>query len=257
MDEYEVIYSLTCHESPDCVVDLLKNIRYYNRTVNYAVVIKMNNAMYDHFERSRELDQFDNIIVNDFVFTSKAHTYDLAEAQISNFNKVKSKSFKYFCQIASNCLFKKELTSYHLDNEIKETLPEKIPNEHLNNWNINQKLSSLFKEMSIELYNYQHEGALYEKEQFEKIANFCEKFDLKNKVEHNIAFEEVIFTSLDSYFHKYVRPRICKVFWDMPAYTPTIEQIEQENLFMVKRIGREYNNPLRKYIRDYSNQYEV
>jgi hypothetical protein len=43
----------------------------------------------------------------------------------------------------------------------------------------------------------------------------------------------------------------------MPAYTPTIEQIEQENLFMVKRIGREYNNPLRKYIRDYSNQYEV
>ena len=67
MDEYEIIYSLTCHESPDCVVDLLKNIRYYNRTINYAVVIKMNNAIHDHFERSRELDQFDNIIINDFV----------------------------------------------------------------------------------------------------------------------------------------------------------------------------------------------
>jgi hypothetical protein len=265
MSNFDLIYSITCHESPDCVIDLLRNIRYFNKDIKYLVIIQINNNLYNYFTKNPNLLlEFSELIINDYVNNNTLHTYDLIEAHCKNFEKVKDINFKYFCLLSSNCLFKKEITKDFLDNlyikqekSKEEIITEtKVKGAQLVNFEKNTLLSELFKKQKAPLFIYQHESALYKKEIFDYIYNYCKIYDLKNKITHNIAFEESIFPTLEYKQLGYLCPRFCKVFWDMPGYTPTIEQIRDEELPMVKRIPRIYVNKLRKYIRETNNNYQ-
>ena len=266
LGEYDIIYSLTCHESPECIIDLLNNIEYFNKKLRYLVIMQINDYLLKYFLENPQLlwNKISKIIINDYVYNNTLHTYDLIEAHCKNFEKVKDINFKYFCLLSSNCLFKKEITKDFLDNlynkqekSKEERITEtKVKGAQLVNFEKNTLLSELFKKQKAPLFVYQHESALYKKGIFQYIYNYCKIYDLKNKITHNIAFEESIFPTLEYKQLGYLCPRFCKVFWDMPEYTPTIEQIRDEEMPMVKRIPRIYDNILRKYIRESNNNYQ-
>ena len=36
---YDIIYSILAHESPECVIDMINNINYFNRDLNIFIII--------------------------------------------------------------------------------------------------------------------------------------------------------------------------------------------------------------------------
>jgi hypothetical protein len=39
---YDIIYSIPCHESPECVIDLIKNINYFNSNFSICIILHIN-----------------------------------------------------------------------------------------------------------------------------------------------------------------------------------------------------------------------
>jgi hypothetical protein len=267
MDKYDIIYSITCHESPECVVDLLKNIRYFNKGLKYLVILQINEYLHGYFSYNIRIlnDEMENLIINNYVNNNKLYTFDLIEAHFNNFEIIRKTNFEYFCLLASNCLFKKEITKKYLDNlyldkekNKKERIIEtEVVGKQLENFEKNYIINDLFRKQKMPLFIYQHESALYKKNIFEYIYNYCKIYDLKNKVTFPIPFEESIFPTLEYKQLGFLCPRFCKVFWDMPHYTPTLEQVKEEEMPIVKRVPRIYNNNIRKYIRENNNNYKL
>ena len=68
-------------------------------------------------------------------------------------------------------------------------------------------------------------------------------------------YEEILLPSLYAHFTGINPGEICKVFWNMPNYTPTYEQIINERCPCVKRVDRAFNDPIRVQLRERANNY--
>jgi hypothetical protein len=246
----DVIYSMTCHEDPDSFLDLIKNIKYFNKDLKICIIVHANDYMFKQLQGKIEH-------LNPIHYNRTLNTIDFFKSHIENYDYcIKNQiDMKYFIPLASNCYFHKFVKLEYLDELINQSLPP-TPIEKVN-WHWPSIL--LNKKINInvgELYCHQHEGVILSKEIGLKISEHCKKYDIFNNVEINTLFEEYLYASLYSKFTGKSIQTLCKVFWDEPGYSPTLPKIINCETPCVKRVSRNYNDPVRIYFRNLTNNYE-
>lgn len=270
--EYNIIYSLLAHESPECVIDLLQNINGFGQVGNTLIVLHLNDSLYMYFSdflhNNRKI--FPNVFINPTHWNKRYFSSDFLKAHIENYEYIHNLSikFKHFVWLASNCLFCRKLTQDVLDGEVVIKLPYEYPKpektrvldidtyilpSEKNNWHwkkfqTNQRMNSLLAKHSIHyIAGSQHEGAIHTPESMDMMSKL--KSDgLFSMVDEEVPFEEIIPSSVYLSIHKEYVPYVCKVFWG-GSYYPTIDQMIESEYPCVKWIPRVYDNPLRVWIR--------
>jgi hypothetical protein len=124
-DNYDIIYSYTCHEEPEGLLDTLDNLFYFNKSNKIFVILHCNDFMYENLPPLLEKNKNkDNIKINNIHYNKELYNYSIFQSHIDNFeycfkNNITS---KYFIILASNCIFKKEITINDID-ELYKILP--------------------------------------------------------------------------------------------------------------------------------------
>jgi hypothetical protein len=260
--EVDIIYSITAHEFPESLNDLILNILYYNKKYNVCIVINTNEIIYNDVVNYSKL--YNNVIVYPNPWTKNYVGYDIMKSHLQNAEycfKQNIKS-KYFIPLASNCLFHKEL---NIDNYIK-IYPINMNEKHVadgwcwwpNIYSNNIIINFLNSHNIYNLVCKHHEGALYEYDGILQITNFLKETDVEIYSRMNFKpypYEEVLLPTLYSYFKGHYPGEICKIYWDWHNYVPSFEEVINEHCPCVKRVLREYNDPLRVKLRKRANNY--
>lgn len=257
---YDIIYSLTSHESIECVNDLVDNIQKTNRNINYLII---NNTTIKNIHSLTK----EHIIQ----ISNKRKTFggDIFNAHVCNYNFITSRGnlkFKLFIPITSNCYFIREITKSDIEeimNKIENSNCDDVGykgyHKNFTHWfypqvNLSNDFIRLCENNNIEPTNFQHEGLILLPKQIEMIADFGNKH-FTILTECTFPVEEIIFSSiLKSYFGKYPFISICKIFWDKVNYNPSFIDImkllkSRNDIYIVKRINRNIKDNLRTRIR--------
>lgn len=274
-----ILYSITCHEEPLCLLDLIDSCFYHNKITDVKIIVQLNTDMYNYFEKNPIHNK--NVYINkNYINNNVAWSQDIAKAHIKNFeysNKINIK-FNYFCLLASNCLFTKDVTNNYLKNSLHRYDPNaKINNildelvtfitgeavsEEENNylkksgwwWElVNKKMKNLckfLKKNNVEQVGHSHEGAFYKKILFGKMVNIINSEKLLDEEMNGIPVEEIIFPCLENYFENKISKRLCYIFWESPNFMPTIKEIEDCKYPIVKRVNRKNNDQVRMHYRN-------
>jgi hypothetical protein len=196
--------------------------------------------------------------LNPIHYNRRNVSIDIFKSHIENFDYAVSNGIdmKYFIPLASNCYFHKPLTLDYIKS-LLDNSPNVTPTETVG-WYwpsilLNKKINSNLGK----LYMSAHEGFILPKQIAEIISQHVKTYDIYNNVEDNIPFEEYLFASLYSNITGRKPQIICKVFWDAPGYTPSLEQIINCEFPVVKRVYRDYNNPIRIHFRTLTNNYQL
>lgn len=289
-DKYVIIYSILVHEQEDVVLDLVKNIFYFNKSIPCCIILNCSIDLYSKI--NAKFKDVKHLYMNPKPVNKKWATYSLFEAHLDNYYYVSrniSSSFDYFIPLASNCLFHKEFTLGFLNKEldtvyddyrISEPILHISPNNAqfiFNKTKIlfeNKGLVDFFESLSIKIVYSQIEGAIIDKDTMEYIYRFVTYYDLKSKItKDSHAFEEVIYGTLYMKKNKKMMPHMCKVFWKKDPETiinylskyffnttrelnvPTLDELNEINEACVKNIPRNMDNNLRVYIRTKASNY--
>lgn len=253
-----IIYSLLAHESIECANDLILNIKKF--TVNpFLIIINLNHEL---FGKKDEIIN-DNVIINPNPNDKKWATSDILKGHIDNFNYLNRVNikFEYFILLASNCMFIRKFDVSKLDLDYTTKITEKSWNpvdiktkDYW--WPIflkNKSLINIFLKHKIYPEKGSHEGAIYKHEQFEQIINKINELKLFENILIEVPFEEFFLLSLEFYLFGKRQPRICKIYWNNKDWYVKISDIESEisnnGFYMVKRIPRSLNDPVREFIR--------
>lgn len=261
--EYDIIYSIGCHESVEAFLDTLRNINYFNRQNKICIIVNPNHIMNSMLKN--RLSEFSNIFVYPEPSDKKRGSYGVVyKTHVQNFNYCRENSIisKYFILLASNCYFLKDITVKELDNLIENSRkpPDIVKNSgwlwprFLKNKKINTALAS---EGCKNLYGSQHEGALIEYDVMNKISDITEKHNFEVNVVGGSAIEEYLFASLYAGLTNKMMVVICKVFWSSPGYTPSLNQFLSCPQPIAKRVARNNNNIIRVTMRKKTNNYSL
>jgi hypothetical protein len=257
----DIIFSITCHEAPDCVIDMVQNIKYFCKKINFKIILHCNPPLHTILQQHFKDDSQVILHPNPFWMNQSVH---LTQKHLQNFQHVQHLNFKYFCLLASNCLMIKELTREDLDNQNVEKIMLKGGHIPYDTWHFptffkNQYIVEQLKD--IELIGCLHEGSLYTKEQFGKINDFIFGKQLFENMTCDSYYEEILLPSLAKHFSKdgYLKS-ICKTFSEIPgSWRPLPINIEEcrrtTKYYCVKRVFRTYNDDVRKWLRESNHFY--
>lgn len=262
---YDIVYSTNVHEEPECVHDLIQNIKYYNQHLNVAIILNCNTLMYNALKDMN----IPNVYVNPEAIDKFSNSIGVFQGLLENYKYLLSLKleFTYYITIASNCYFHKPVTMDYLAQKVAEQ-PAVVPEPNYRTWRWpevfhrgNHNLNSFLKEKEVILYFEQHEGQIHTRKTFDFIVETFKGFDIYNNIAKNTTYEEFLPSSL---YGKCTGKRvavICKVFWDQGGVYmgtfPSIQTIEALELPMVKRVARKYNDPVRVHFRNKTKNYSV
>ena len=129
----DIIYSILCHESPECIDNLIDNIYKFNKNYQIKIVLHLNKKLFNNYSNEK-------VIINSIFYDKNINHSSIIKAHLENFNLIKNKElFKFFIPLASNCMFIKNL---NLDFKINFKLNNyTCKDNHLKNyhpsWGIN------------------------------------------------------------------------------------------------------------------------
>lgn len=263
MSKYDVIYSITAHESPDCVWNLVDNIKKYHKDKNVLIVFHVNTVL------EKLLPLYDNaregVIFNPEVIDKYKYTSDIFLAHLSNYRLIKEEKFDLFCTLASNCMFVREPNWKLIEKETPGLYPGRtsgkfaVPDTTKAFWDDfvkNHHLVDLFSEHEVVPVLKNHEGTYYKKAVFNYIFWFyiLGKVDKKSFTNDVLAFEEVLFPSMEKYATGQVSRRFCSLCPDITeaqilevAETGGCSALPGDWHNIVK-VPRSMENPLRKLV---------
>ena len=266
----DIVYSILVHEEPESYYDTIKNIFYFNKTLNILIIVHCNEFMYEILSKKKT----HAVILNPLKCTKRSLTYDILQAHIDNYmylfnNNIK---LKYFIIYSTNCMFYKHVTLNFIDKELIEA-PEYVKQNYYiedrliffekqynnsNPFKENKKIIDIFiKNGMNEIYPSQHEGSIFESYIFKECIDFLSNNNIRSLIEREWAFEEYLIPTLYLNFKKQLlKTTICRIFWELPDLTPTIEDIKNTHQPAVKRVERKYDNPVRMWLREITNSYE-
>jgi hypothetical protein len=263
---YELVYSILAHEAPDVLINQIENIKKWNVNKNFLICLHLNDYMYNTFKTDDP-----HVIINSEHFNKRIYTIDLLHAHLKNviFLREKGIHYKTLMLLASNVMF---IQKFNIDEnqptiEMSSSMFEvekpylKALQKNKNVWIGWRQLSAypqlidFFTRYKIPLVAEQNEGRLYPRKLIEKIADFVFEHKLISYAPGILVAEEIFLPSLEMYFCNSSMVKYhCKVFWDSPNYTPSIQDIntmknDPENKYTcIKRVHRILNDPIRKYI---------
>jgi hypothetical protein len=262
----DVVYSIPVHEDPDSYYDMIQNIFYFNKTLNILIIVHCNEFMYEILSKKK----IHAVILNPIRYNKIYLTYDILQSHIDNYmyffdNNIK---LRYFVIYASNAMFYKNVTLEFIEKEIicmEEYIPQNYyidyrlnAEENSKPFKENKKIIDIFIKNGInEIYDSQLDGAIIESYIFKECIDFLSNNNIRLFIEREWAFEEYLIPTLYVNIKKQLlKTSICKIFWELKCYTPTIEDIKNTYQPAVKRVERKYNNPIRVWLREMTNSYE-
>jgi len=262
----DVVYSIPVHEDPDSYYDMIQNIFYFNRTLNILIIVHCNEFMYEILSNKK----IHKVILNPIKYDKIYLTYDILQSHIDNYmylfdNNIK---LKYFVIYSSNSMFYKNVTLEFIEKELIQA-PEYIEqkyyieyrlnvSENCKQFKENKKIIDIFiKNGMNEMYQSQLEGAIIESYIFKECIDFLSNNNIRSLIEKEWAFEEYLIPTLYVNIKKQLlKTTICRIFWELKDYTPTIEDIKNSYQPSVKRVERKYDNIVRQWLRQITNDYE-
>lgn len=273
MNSKVILYSIIAHEYPESLKDMCENISYFT-PYEHKIIVNVSPTIYDSV--IKETKSMNNVFINPNAIFKKKMNSILWKSHVNNFNYSVNKldlTFDLFIMMASNCLMIKPI---NLD-KVKKIRLENIDkpkyifknndNSTLNKWahgeklHKNIKLIKKFNELKIKILHHQHEGLIIEKYMFSIIIKFQQKHKLLSLIETELPFEEIIPVSLYVYLSGgFLNKCICKIFWRQN--TIYLEQLNEfisydNTYYFVKRVDRNPNDFIRKYIRKINNNYKL
>lgn len=267
-----VVFSIPVHEKPFVIVDQVVNFRNFNPDCGIVLHVSPSLSDYDFEQLISLLNKFPRVFLNPHRL--RTGFSDIIQAHISNFQYVEHLriNYEYFCLSASNELFVKS-GLYNFIKRYKAGLQMK-------NINFSKEISISYRAQQDEallsaikeaggngvddIVNSQVEGAFFQREIFKKIAGYIDRNFCYENINILYPREEIYFSSLlhlilhngDVYKDNYT-------FFNknspiIAVHLEDILKIVEENgsKFSVKRIIRNYNDPIRFYIRNFVGRYE-
>jgi hypothetical protein len=267
---YNITYSILCHEHPESVVDMIKNIFYYHKDISCCIIINSNHAL---FAALKDI-QTDHVKLSDKPFNKQIFTYDIMKGHLINFKYCKEYAIesKYFIPLASNCMFHKSLTLDYIENSLHNILSKEesqyvkrhrqfTDTPFTTTWQWpkffrNKRIHSILEGAGIRAYyGNHHEGTVYPYPIMNQIVDFIETHRVEALIEHQAVFEETLLPTLYYHFTGQHIASLCNVFWEIPNCQPTIKHITETNYPCVKRVDRDYNNLVRVWLRKRAENY--
>jgi hypothetical protein len=123
---------------------------------------------------------------------------------------------------------------------------------HWKNFNKNVKITNILKENNIYPEAGTIEGIFYPKSMLYNIIDAIDKLHILDNITYETVFEEILPATFEMYLYNFKALRICKVFFNKSSVTlQDINSLEDnnDNIYIVKRVKRTLNDPVRKYIR--------
>lgn len=262
MNHYDIVYSVTAHESVDCLWDLYFNIRKFHKQSGLRVLVIFHCSPALHKEaKAMAPDNTSNPLFHPNPSVKARFTASLFLAHLENFRYLQEQGieFDYFSTLASNCLFVRPYetvipaplnvtpTKYSLGDEDKWQAEE---------FKKNPKLVEVFKKHEIAVACTIHEGAYFTKDVFGFIVDFCKENGIdRDAFEHDtLAAEEVILSSLEKYATGVLGKR--KGVWIPGITLSDVKSISEtggcrstgDGIFNIVKIPRSMNDEKRKYI---------
>ena len=260
----DIVYSITFHEHPICMLDLLLNILVYNHMNSILIICSINENMYLAIKNIKFPP---NIKINPIVRPTNARMLwntNLFAAHMNNLEYIKNANihFTYFCTLASNEMFIKNVDINIIKDKIvlkkkefKKTDPIKILDK-LNSWvhykpfMKNFNICSFFIKNGYEPFALQHEGLILPQTIMYDILKLYKKDNFNNKTINiqDVLLEEVF---ISTYLHNnYDYNDYVLTYRNYDNYSVSHEEMKGTDLYSVKRVPRDINNDIRCFIRD-------
>lgn len=251
---YDIVYSITFHQSVDYVNNLLKNIEKYNIENNYLIIIHLSDELYNKKDKLYKK----NVLINPNHYNKKVLTHLLMKPFIENFEYLISQKicFSNFMTLTSSNYLVRQAPKFELQNIqlCKNKNIQDINNLKGWHWPIflnNKDIIKVFQDNKIKLIGGQVSGRLYSKNVMEKICEFIQVNKIMNLIQQEICFEEIILPSLANYYMNTEQKVYCYVFWNKPY--PTVSEIKQilekhPHIYIIKRFPTDLNHILYKTV---------
>lgn len=259
--KYDIIYSITAHESPDSLYNLIENIFLNNLNYKIGIILHLNIFMKDNF-----FTNIKDVIINELYYDKKTCNHTILKAHIDNFSYLKKKKIQYLfiVPLSSNCMLIKQIhipLDYKFKNKIYEeefSLDQKETKWHWDNILKNKIIFSILKKYKIPIRNGYHEGRIIFYDLFELICNFIIDNKIFDNIEQDCVFEEFLLHSLEAYFNNGIN---CLSY--LKLYKDKIDQNNKitwnklinisQDIFIVKRVPRNLNDNIRILVNTFSN----
>jgi hypothetical protein len=271
---YDIVFSLTCHENIDCVLDLYNNINKFCK-LKFLLLISCTDNLYNDIKNLN----IDNIIIINVRHLKQniwgrielfyQHMISTQFLQVNNIN------YTYFWFLASNELFIREITLDFLNQYVfKIENTKDINDSEYDSWYNNfintrhewmwyneikkdNYTMNKIRENKIIIHCGQHEGLVLYKD---IINNICVKYN-EMQINNNSSYREWVAEEIFIYSYIYSKYNLNKHietftqrFINNLKINDPVQLVKtcsnNNNILSIKPIHRDYNNPLRTYIRN-------
>ncbi len=272
-EEYDLVYSILVHENIESIFDLIKNIRYHSVGIKHCIFIHANTAIFQPLNDNLKLFG-EYVYLHPQPANKEWGTSGLLRGHTACMKYLLEKNiaFKNYVYVDSNCLFHKEITSAmlqeYLSKEGNMKIAEDAPIEAIQKNNYEYPVwwwNNFFKNRTLvenivaygigTMRAVSTVGLIYPRNTCIDFLAFLDTIQFEKNIIQETFFEEMLLGTF--YYHKYGRlpSTLARMFWDIPYYRPNHYQIMAESMPMIKRVYREYDDPIRTWIRLKSNMY--
>ena len=282
-----IVFSLLCHENLECIKDLILNIKYFSKDFNSYILIVSKNCINDLFNDYNYDETIRIVNVRDdknIWGTIDIFHYNMINAKYLFDNNI---DFDYFWFLSSNEYFIKDITIDFLNENIIKLLNNRHIDDNEYNLYFNNFINTsqewhwfdfmkndnysinFFKDHKLYFEHNYHESTVFDK----IIIKEAMELYLNSNIQGNSTFRDYCMEEIfvKSYIYsKYITTEFknfCHVFTqDLDSINKynNGDWLELYNNFMnepltlsIKPVYRNYNDPLRKFIREKCNDNKI
>lgn len=268
---FDVVYLLTAHESPECVRDAVRNILHFNRSIDVGVVINGSPDI------DLELTQLvgERVGLVPCAKRRSIYTFDILEAYLDagEWCWLQALRVEYVVVLASNCIFWRDVDLPEIAAIEQSGVPSvgnsvdsivdisrigdvKVPWDNWPNILANRRIVDDLRAVGVtHLLQSQFEGTAYKFRDFMEMRRLITFMGIKQKIKKQTVFEEFLPATLYKMITKRDLASVCRVFWELPQYRPSVKDIQAQRLPCVKRVERKLDDPVRRWLRESTSDY--
>jgi hypothetical protein len=258
---YNIVYSITFHQSIEFVNHFLKNIEKYNKENNYLIIIHLSDKLYNQKDNLYKK----NVMINPIHYNKKLFTHLLMKPFFENFEYLISQNicFDNFMTLTSSNRLVRQAPKFVLQNINKlkgVSEPPEALDKFLNcpdqpwHWPAflkNKDILKIFQDNKMKIIGGQVSGRLYSKNIMEKICKFIRVNKIMELIKEELCFEEIILPTLANYYMNTNQLVYCHTFWNKPSSIPNVNEVKQilnekPHIFIIKRFPEDLNHILYK-----------
>jgi hypothetical protein len=266
---YDLIYLITAHQSPECLIDLIHNIFYFHSTLRICILLHLSEPLSLQLQPTHE-----HIMIYPKPWNKQAG-FDFSimkkHVELIEWSIQLGITTDYFIPLASNCLFHRHVTKewlqeqYKVNNQVQLRTTFTDTDWHWPLFSKNKRLIAFFNEQGIhEWISYQHEGLFLPYEAAIQLYQFITTHAIESLIETMCPFEEVLLPTLLYHYTKRFPHSLCTIFWKRGIitlwedvhgciiasndHTATIEDITTSTTPCAKAIPLVYDDPIRVWI---------